>query len=30
MRNYFPHGLPWIKTPIETMGIVMTDNEGTD
>ncbi len=22
-----PHGLSWIKTPIQTLGIVITDNE---
>ncbi len=25
--DYFPHGLSWIKTLIETLGIVITDNE---
>ncbi len=24
--DYYPHGLSWIKTPIETFGIVITDN----
>ncbi len=25
--NYFLHGLSWIKTPIETLGITITDND---
>jgi exonuclease III len=25
--DYFPHGLSWIKTPIETLGIVIVDND---
>ncbi len=25
--DYFPHGLSYIKTPIQTLGIVITDNE---
>ncbi len=25
--DYFPHDLSWIKTPIQTLGIVITDNE---
>ncbi len=25
--DYFPHGLSWIKTPIETPSIVITDHE---
>jgi exonuclease III len=24
--DYFPHGLSWIKTPIETLGIIITDD----
>ncbi len=24
--DYYPHGLSWIKTPLETLGIVITDN----
>jgi hypothetical protein len=26
-NDYFPHGLSWIKKPIETLGIVFTENE---
>ncbi len=25
--DYFPHGLSWIKTPLETLGIVIIDND---
>ncbi len=25
--DYFPHGLSWIKTPIEALGIAIIDNE---
>ncbi len=25
--DHFPHGLSWIKTPIQTLGIVITDND---
>ncbi len=25
--DYFPHGLSWITTPIQTLGIVITDNK---
>ncbi len=25
--DYFPHGQSWIKTPIEPLGIAITDNE---
>ncbi len=25
--DYLPHGLSWIKTPIQTLGIVITGNE---
>ncbi len=25
--DHLPHGLSWIKTPILTLGIVVTDNE---
>ncbi len=28
--DHFPHGLSWIKTPIETLGIVITDNDETN
>ncbi len=24
--DHFPHGLSWIKTPLETLGITITDN----
>ncbi len=25
--DYFPQGLSWIKAPLETLGIVMIDND---
>ncbi len=25
--DHFPHGLSWIKTPTETLGITITDND---
>ncbi len=25
--NHFPHGLSWKKTPIENLGITITDND---
>ncbi len=25
--DHFPHGLSWIKTPIQTLRIVITDND---
>ncbi len=25
--DYFPLGLSWIKTPLETLGIVIVDND---
>ncbi len=25
--DHFPHGLSWIKIPIETLGFTITDNE---
>ncbi len=28
--DHVPHGLSWIKTPIETLGIVITDNDETN
>ncbi len=28
--DHFPHGLSWIKTPIETLGIVITNNDVTN
>ncbi len=28
--GYFPHGLSWIKIPIETLGIVTTDKEDSN
>ncbi len=24
--DHFPHGLSWVKTPLETLGITITDN----
>ena len=28
--DHYPHGLSWIKTPIETLGIVITDSEDSN
>ncbi len=28
--DHYPHRLSWIKTPIETLGIVVTDNDAAN